>query len=91
MLTLSLSAFGTLFKYANSLLKLTHRRKKLAHRRKNHALQRKAGAENENTMQERRFFLQNTGVYHVYTRLKQGESSAEKLYIAFAHLYADLY
>lgn len=57
MLTLSLSAFGTLFKYANSLLKLTHRRKKLtrrrkklAHRRKNHALQRKAGAEKENTM-----------------------------------------
>lgn len=37
------------------------------------------------------FFLQNTGVYYVYTRLKQGESSAEKLYIAFAHLYSDLY
>ncbi len=50
MLTLSLSAFGTLFKYANSLLKLTRRRKKLAHRRKNHALQRKVGAEKENTM-----------------------------------------
>lgn len=43
MLTLLLSAFGTLFKYANSLLKL-------AHRRKNHTLQRKAGAEKENTM-----------------------------------------
>lgn len=43
MLTLSLSAFGTLFKYANSLLILTRRRK-------NHALQRKAGAEKENTM-----------------------------------------
>ena len=43
MLTLSLSAFGTLFKNANSLLKL-------AHRRKNHALQRKAGTEKENTM-----------------------------------------
>lgn len=43
MLILSLSAFGTLFKYANFLLKLTHRRK-------NHALQRKAGAEKENTM-----------------------------------------
>lgn len=43
MLTLSLSAFGTLFKYANSLLILTHRKK-------NHALQRKAGAEKENTM-----------------------------------------
>lgn len=43
MLTLSLSAFGTLFKYANSMLIL-------AHRRKNHALQRKAGAEKENTM-----------------------------------------
>ena len=57
MLTLSLSAFGTLFKYANSLLKLTRRRKnltrqrkKLARRRKNHALQRKAGTEKENTM-----------------------------------------
>lgn len=50
MLTLSLSAFGTLFKYANSLLKLTHRRKKLARRKKNHALQGKAGAEKENTM-----------------------------------------
>lgn len=50
MLTLSLSAFGTLFKYANFLLKLTHRRKELTHRRKNHALQRKAGAEKENTM-----------------------------------------
>lgn len=43
MLTLSLSAFGTLFKYANSLLKLTRRRK-------NHVLQRKAGTEKENTM-----------------------------------------
>lgn len=43
MLTLSLSAFGTLFKYANSLLIL-------ARRRKSHALQRKAGAEKENTM-----------------------------------------
>lgn len=43
MLTLSLSAFGTLFKYANSLLILTRQRK-------NHALQRKAGAEKENTM-----------------------------------------
>ncbi len=43
MLTLSLSAFGTLFKYANSLLILTHRRK-------NHTLQRKAGAEKENTL-----------------------------------------
>ena len=43
MLTLSLSTFGTLFKYANSLLKL-------AHRRKNHTLQRKAGAEKENTI-----------------------------------------
>lgn len=43
MLTLSLSAFGTLFKYANSLLKLTHRRK-------NHTLQSKVGAEKENTM-----------------------------------------
>lgn len=50
MLTLLLSAFGTLFEYANSLLKLTRRRKKLAHRRKNHTLQRKAGAEKENTM-----------------------------------------
>lgn len=50
MLTLSLSAFGTLFKYANSLLILTHRRKELTHRRKNHVLQRKAGAEMENTM-----------------------------------------
>lgn len=50
MLTLLLSAFGTLFKYANSLLKLARRRKKLAHRRKNHTLQRKAGAEKENTM-----------------------------------------
>lgn len=50
MLTLSLSAFGTLFKYTNSLLKLTHRRKKLTRRRKNHALQSKAGAEKENTM-----------------------------------------
>lgn len=50
MLTLSLSAFGTLFKYADSLLKLAHRRKKLAHRRKNHALQRKAETEKENTM-----------------------------------------
>lgn len=50
MLTLSLSAFGTLFKHANSLLILTHRRKKLTHRKKNHALQRKAGAEKENTM-----------------------------------------
>lgn len=43
MLTLSLSAFGTLFKYANSLLILTRRRK-------NHILLRKAGAEEENTM-----------------------------------------
>lgn len=43
MLTLSLSAFGTLFKYANFLLKL-------ARRRKNHALQSKAEAEKENTM-----------------------------------------
>lgn len=43
MLTLSLSAFGTLFKYANSLLILTHRRK-------NHAHRSKAGAEKENTM-----------------------------------------
>lgn len=43
MLTLSLSAFGTLFKYANSLLKLARRRKKLA-------LQRKAETEKENTM-----------------------------------------
>lgn len=43
MLTLSLSAFGTLFKYANSLLILTRRRK-------NHTHQRKAGAEKENTM-----------------------------------------
>lgn len=43
MLTLSLSAFGTLFKYANSLLMP-------AHRRKNHALRRKAGVEKENTM-----------------------------------------
>lgn len=43
MLTLLLSAFGTLFEYANSLLKL-------ARRRKNHVLQRKAGAEKENTM-----------------------------------------
>lgn len=50
MLTLSLSAFGTLFKYANSLLKLTHRRKELTRRRKNHILLRKAGAEKENTM-----------------------------------------
>ena len=50
MLTLSLSAFGTLFKYANSLLKLTRQRKKLTHRRKNHVLQRKVGAEKENTM-----------------------------------------
>lgn len=50
MLTFSLSAFGTLFKYANSLLILTHRRKELAQRRKSHALQRKAGAEKENTM-----------------------------------------
>lgn len=50
MLTLSLSAFGTLFKYANSLLILTHRRKILAHRKKNHTLQRKAGAEKENTL-----------------------------------------
>ena len=43
MLPLSLSAFGTLFKYANSLLIL-------ARRRKNHVLLRKAGAEKENTM-----------------------------------------
>lgn len=43
MLTLSLSAFGTLFKYTNSLLKLTRPRKI-------HAPQRKAGAEKENTM-----------------------------------------
>lgn len=50
MLTLSLSAFGTLFKYANSLLKLTHQRKELTRRRKNHILLRKAGAEKENTM-----------------------------------------
>lgn len=50
MLTLSLSAFGTLFKYANSLLILTHQRKELAHRRKNYTLQRKAGAEKENTI-----------------------------------------
>lgn len=50
MLTLSLSAFGTLFKYANSLLILTRRRKKTTRRRKNHAHQRKAGAEKENTM-----------------------------------------
>lgn len=50
MLTLLLSAFGTLFEYANSLLKLARRRKKIAHRRKNHVLQRKAGAEKENTM-----------------------------------------
>lgn len=50
MLTLSLSAFGTLFKYANSLLKLMRRRKKLAQRRKNHVPQRKAGTEKENTM-----------------------------------------
>lgn len=84
MLTLSLSAFGTLFKYVNSLLKLTHRRKKLARRRK-------AETEKENTIGERRFFLQNTGVYHVYTRLKQGKSSVAKLYTTFAHLYTDLY
>lgn len=50
MLTLSLSAFGTLFKYANSLLILTRRRKELAQRRKSHALQRKAGAEKGNTI-----------------------------------------
>lgn len=50
MLTLSLSAFGTLFKYANSLLILTHQRKELTRRRKNHILLRKAGAEKENTM-----------------------------------------
>lgn len=50
MLTLSLSTFGTLFKYANSMLKLAHRRKNLTHRRKNHALQRKAGTEKENTI-----------------------------------------
>lgn len=43
MLILSLSAFGTLFEYANSLLKLTRQRK-------NHTLQRKAGAEKENTL-----------------------------------------
>lgn len=43
MLTLSLSAFGTLFKYANSLLILTRRRK-------NHVPQRKAGTKKENTM-----------------------------------------
>lgn len=35
MLTLSLSAFGTLFKYANSLLKLTHRRNTLTFISKN--------------------------------------------------------
>lgn len=50
MLTLSLSAFGTLFKYANSLLKLAHRRKKLVHPRKIHAPQRKAGTKKKNTI-----------------------------------------
>ena len=75
MLTLSLSAFGTLFKYANSLLILTHRRKKLAQRRKNHVPSKEGGSrEGKHDVRKEVFLAKYRSVPRVHqtkTRKKQ--------------------